>query len=133
MTRIGTTVWFAAAHRQYGDPSPCGRLHGHNWKVEIEIVGEPDDIGYVVDFKDIKETIMSWDHAVLLHRDDPLCDVLEQANQRVVRLPTNPTCEHLADHLARHILETRSERIDVIYITVWENERSWARVVMCNL
>ena len=42
MVRIGTTVYFEAAHRQLNDPSKCGKLHGHNWKVDVEI--ESDDM-----------------------------------------------------------------------------------------
>ena len=32
-------------------------MHGHNWKVEVEVCGNKlDNIGMVIDFKDIKKS-----------------------------------------------------------------------------
>jgi 6-pyruvoyltetrahydropterin/6-carboxytetrahydropterin synthase len=47
----------------------CGRMHGHTFKVRIEIHGEVQDNGWVMDFGDIKAivkpTVDMIDHAVL--------------------------------------------------------------------
>ncbi|HJO35506.1 MAG TPA: 6-carboxytetrahydropterin synthase, partial [Gammaproteobacteria bacterium] len=47
---------FASAHTLRGYPGACQRMHGHNWKVEVEVqASELDELGMAVDFKRIKQ------------------------------------------------------------------------------
>ncbi|MDD2259277.1 MAG: 6-carboxytetrahydropterin synthase [Methanoculleus sp.] len=130
MVAIGTQVEFEAAHRQLGDPSKCGKLHGHNWVAEVHIESHDiNDIGYVVDFKDINEICNRYDHSVMLVIGDPLIDVLIEADQNVVVIPVNPTCENLAMILAGCIKEVMDSRMifcELIKVVVWENNKSYA-------
>ena len=46
-----------AAHRLPNVPSghKCARLHGHSFRVELRVSGEPGaDSGWVMDFSDVK-------------------------------------------------------------------------------
>ena len=48
---------FEAAHRLPNVPPghKCARLHGHSFRVEIHVMGEPDpQLGWVMDFADLK-------------------------------------------------------------------------------
>ncbi len=132
MVVIGTSVWFEAAHRQYGDPGKCGKLHGHNWRVDIKIDSEVvDEIGYVVDFKSIEDMIDQFDHSVILIRGDPLIDILTEANQKVMVIDANPTCENLAVDICYKLFELVEDNIrrepDAIRVVVWENDVSYAK------
>lgn len=68
---IFATFTFEAAHRlpHVPDGHKCGRLHGHNWTVEIQCSGEPDEhTGWIVDFYDVQ---LAWEeriYRVLDHR-----------------------------------------------------------------
>ena len=130
MVRIGTTVYFEAAHRQLNDSSKCGKLHGHNWKVDVEIESNDiNEIGYVVDFKEVGAICNRYDHAVLLVMDDPLVNVLMRMDQKVVVMEKNPTCENLAMEIAECImmvLENNKVYLDGLKVVVWENEKSFA-------
>ena len=126
---IRTVVKFETAHRQFEDPSKCGKLHGHNWKAEVEITGDPDKLGYIVDFKDVKNEIYHFDHSVILNEDDPLVQILECAGQKVRAIGGNPTCELLAIELANRVLNLSSS-IHVVSIKLWENEDSYAEVIV---
>ena len=45
---------FCAAHRLPNYDGPCNRVHGHNYRFEVEIRGEPDPhSGMILDFVDI--------------------------------------------------------------------------------
>lgn len=124
MPVINTRVYFEAAHRQYGDPSKCGYLHGHNWAVDIYIDSDTIlPVGYIIDFKDLKEVTDAYDHKVLLKEDDPLCEILEMAGQKVLRLPLNPTCECLSLILIKDIAKIVPV-FQTITIVVHENEKS---------
>ena len=47
---------FASAHTLRDYPGDCSRMHGHNWKVEVEVKARQlDAVGMGVDFKEINE------------------------------------------------------------------------------
>jgi len=65
--KIGTERIFSAAHILPEKFGKCHRLHGHNWKVIVEI--EVEDMGkddVVVDFNVIKNLIDELDHKTLI-------------------------------------------------------------------
>lgn len=128
MVLIKTEVKFEAAHRQFGDPSKCGYLHGHNWVVEFVVRGEvTSELGYLINYSDFKAIVDRYDHKVLLVNYDPLIDVLLTHHQRVVALSLNPTCENLAKLILQDILATHNDvDLEYISITVWENDVSMA-------
>ena len=72
---------FSAAHALRGYRGKCENLHGHNWKVEVYVRGDRlDQIGMLVDFKELKEAtrrvMKLLDHHVLDFREpDVYCEV----------------------------------------------------------
>lgn len=113
---LKTLLDFAAAHSLRGYPGDCAKLHGHNWKVEVEVCGQKlNDIGMVIDFKDIKrhakEAVAELDHTFL--NDHPHF-------QR-----TNPTAENIAQYLFNEIAKRiETDLIKMHRITIWENDRN---------
>jgi len=109
---------FSSAHRLRGYEGECEALHGHNWKVSLEVTAERlNNLGMVADFKALKRElaliIQGLDHRYL--NEVPPFERL------------NPTSENLA----RCIFESLSnvindERIRVTRVTVWESETSQA-------
>ena len=113
---LTTEVEFAAAHQLHGYQGNCARLHGHNWRVVIEVTGwQLDSVGMVVDFKTIRESAREiakrLDHAYL--------------NEVAPFDTVNPTAEHIAAYF-HHALATNfdTEAYQVSAVTVWENARS---------
>ncbi len=110
---------FAAAHLLRGYDGPCARLHGHNWKVEVEVRASAlDDIGMGIDFKVIKQhtrqLVEQLDHRNL--NELPPFDRL------------NPTAENIAAHLFRELgKRLNGERTRVSAVTLWETERASVR------
>ncbi|MDD3608239.1 MAG: 6-carboxytetrahydropterin synthase QueD [Halothiobacillaceae bacterium] len=107
---------FAAAHRLHGYDGNCARLHGHNWKVEVEVTGRRlDGVGMVVDFKRMKqaarEVAAHLDHFYL--NEIPPFDTI------------NPTAENIAAWFYRQVgerLNTPDARVSAV--TLWETERA---------
>jgi 6-pyruvoyltetrahydropterin/6-carboxytetrahydropterin synthase len=113
---LKTTLDFASAHQLHGYPGDCAQLHGHNWKIEVQVIGQKlNDIGMVIDFKEIKrqakEVAKELDHTYL--NDHPYFKT------------NNPTAENMAVYLYREI-ESRiaTDLVKMHSITVWENERN---------
>jgi 6-pyruvoyltetrahydropterin/6-carboxytetrahydropterin synthase len=115
---------FAAGHFiTYGEF--CETLHGHNYRVRVEVEGELDENAYVFNFVTIKRMMRALvnelDHRMLLPLQNPLLEVV--ANEREVEvtyrnlsrryvfpredcvlLPiANTTAEMLARHLTRRV------------------------------
>ena len=70
MYSITRTYEFSAAHRIEGHPK-CGRLHGHNYKVTVELSSERlDAASMVLDYGDldkiVKPLIETLDHRYLV-------------------------------------------------------------------
>ncbi|MBD3609590.1 MAG: 6-carboxytetrahydropterin synthase QueD [Gammaproteobacteria bacterium] len=107
---------FAAAHVLHGYPGVCSQLHGHNWKIETQVVATRlDDIGMGVDFKvvkgEINKIIDRLDHRYL--NEIPPFDSI------------NPTAENIAAYMYAELAKAMNQdHIQVKSITVWETERA---------
>jgi len=107
---------FAAAHWLRNYSGVCNRLHGHNWKVEVEVVAyDLDEVGMGLDFKDIKDAtkqlIGELDHRNL--NELPPFDKL------------NPTAENISAYLYQELsAKINTGRVKVNTVTLWETERA---------
>ena len=81
-----------AAHRLPNVPAghKCARLHGHSFRVEVHVRGEPDPVlGWVMDFADLKRAFQ------------PLFEQLDHRYLNDVPGLDNPTSERLAEWIWR--------------------------------
>lgn len=84
--RIRKSFEFSASHRLEGLPPehPCSRLHGHNYSVALELSGELDEVGFVLDYR-----ALDGFKAMLNER-------LDHRHLNDVFPSMNPTAENLA-------------------------------------
>ncbi len=115
---------FAAGHFiTYG--GQCESLHGHNYRVRVELEGALDENSYVFDFGRLKRLMRrlcdELDHKVLLPLENPQIKLSEQdggvavaygekrylfPRQDVFLLPVpNTTAEMIARYLGRQVQE----------------------------
>ncbi|AAB90801.1 conserved hypothetical protein [Archaeoglobus fulgidus DSM 4304] len=107
---IGISTSFSAAHSIPGHKK-CGKVHGHNFKVEVEISGKVKENGMVMDFFDLKrivnEVVAKFDHTLL--------------NEQI-EIPTSENiCLRIFSELAEKGLNVRRVRVA-------ENEDKWAEI-----
>ena len=110
---------FSSAHTLRDYPGACSRMHGHNWKVELEAVAtQLDDIGMGVDFKVMKQAARE----VSAELDHQYLNELEPFKE------INPTAENIAAYMYKEIsVRINSETIKVTALTLWETERACVR------
>ena len=107
---------FASAHTLRDYPGACSRMHGHNWKVELEAIATKlDEVGMGVDFKKMKQVAKEvgdrLDHRYL-NELEPFTEI-------------NPTAENIAAYLYHEIsAQLNSDTIKVSAVTLWETERA---------
>ena len=107
---------FASAHTLRDYPGACSRMHGHNWKVELEVVASSlDNIGMGIDFKEIKKCTRQ----VTAELDHRYINEIKPFDE------INPTAENIAAYIYNGVSELiNSDRIRVESVTLWETERA---------
>ncbi len=110
---------FAAAHTLRNYPGDCAKMHGHNWKVEVEVTATTlNEVGIGMDFKQIRKEAKE------------VCDHLdhEYLNELTPFDTINPTAENIAAYIYNQLsqrLNTATAKISAI--TIWETERACIR------
>lgn len=108
MTSVSFYRVFSAAHRLLHDDSKCHNIHGHNYEVEVEIRGEVQKSGFIIPFDIVKDLIDRFDHCLILHKDDPVVELLwswDREELCVQLVHVDPTTENLAEIIANSIYE----------------------------
>ena len=110
---------FASAHTLRNYPGACSRMHGHNWKVELEIVANKlNELGIAIDFKAMKKST------------NEVCDRLDHQylNDIAPFDIINPTAENIAAYLYSEIGRlVNTDFVKVRAVTLWETERACVR------
>ena len=112
---------FAAAHQLKMVAEKCENLHGHNWKVEVCVVGRNlNKAGVLIDFGELKDQVAQI-MAILDHKF---------LNELEFLSGGNPSSENIAKYIASE-LQARmdSEPVSVSRITVWESESACATYI----
>lgn len=99
---------FDSAHFLAGYNGKCGNIHGHRWKVEVEVQSEElaeggQLDGMIMDFgdlkKEVKDMIDYYDHSLIIEegtmRKETL-NCLEQDGFRIIKVSFRPTAENFA-------------------------------------
>ena len=118
MYKVTITDYFSGAHNLREYKGKCENLHGHNWKVEVTVTSkELDNIGMVMDFKDLKK-IVSGILSVLDHH---------YLNEISYFKQVNPTSENIAKFVYSRVQEELTpKQLKVDTVRIWETAASSA-------
>lgn len=112
----------SAGHRLQHHDGKCSRPHGHNYEIDVRVVGDLTEDGWVVDKGDVTAVVDEWDHRFLLERDDPLVEAFEASGDgdALVVLDAPPTAEVMAVVLERKLLESLPDSVHEVSVSVRE-------------
>jgi 6-pyruvoyltetrahydropterin/6-carboxytetrahydropterin synthase len=140
MYYINVSFHFSAAHRLEGHPK-CGRLHGHNYIVEVTLgSAETSPMGFVMDFADakaiIKPIVDQCDHKYLVSHnnmqagDHYAAAAREWHPEDIMYMPMHQTsAENMACFFKTEIKEAlEMTDVKVKEVKVWETKNNWAKV-----
>ncbi len=129
MFSITKEIAFCYGHRLIKHPGKCRHIHGHSVKAAITIkASRLDHQGMVCDFSQIKKVAKIYidkhfDHNLLLHRDDPIIPLLQNAGEKYLALDQHPTAENLSQLLFQHF---KTQGFDILKVTLWETASAYA-------
>ena len=118
MYEVKIVTQFAAAHRLENFNGKCESLHGHNWKVEVFLIGQNlDGAGLLMDFGVVKartkQVLEEIDHKYL--------------NELAAFQDRNPSSENLASYLYERLGAIfNGDGVKVRRVDVWESDTSCA-------
>ena len=124
MLKVGRVNFsFSAAHHLPKHDGLCKNLHGHNYRLEVELCGQVNlETGMLIDFKKIKDLVNENVIRLLDHKN------LNEVN--VASFPyENPTAElmitWMADIIEYHLLGETKGHIKLHKLRLWETDNCY--------
>ncbi|MEW6196875.1 MAG: 6-carboxytetrahydropterin synthase QueD [Bacteroidota bacterium] len=119
-------------HRLPFHEGKCRNLHGHSYKCMVEVTGEPDKNGIVLDYYDLKKiidpVIDQLDHSFMVNTSDKeLIDALDKLGSRKVVVDFETTAENICIYLLKKISQEKLPgNISLLKVKVFETENTYA-------
>jgi len=138
MISITKEFHWHCAHRLVGHKGLCKGLHGHTYRLIIEVSPNDyatlNDMGMVLDFSDLREFVKKrvvdkFDHALVLWIDDPLSEELCKLKNevyeelKIINLSFQTTAENMAKWIFTQLATTRFE---ILKVRLYETDTSYA-------
>lgn len=129
---ISKTFFFDAAHRLPFHKGKCFNLHGHRYEITVEVEGDSDENGILMDYGDIKKGIGAWidnnlDHATLVSSDDgALFAYVKNQGFRHYVFHSTTTAENMARQLCFIFAEMLPDKIKIKRVILKETPTSEA-------
>ena len=118
MYELKITAQFAAAHQLREIRGGCENLHGHNWKIEVSVIGgELGKDGLLIDFRLIKSETKK---------------IIDELDHKFLNeLAPFENIEPSSENISRHIFESLSQRLNtknvkISKVTAWESDSACA-------
>ena len=113
---------FSSAHTLPNHEGKCWQLHGHNYKLEVELKGptlfsDGPSKGMLIDFKDLDDMIKGL--------------IIEDLDHKYLNdIVGNPTAENLILWIIHRLrtMTTLGNSIRFYRIRLWENHKSYVEV-----
>jgi len=117
--RLSILDVFAAAHRLVGSGGKCESLHGHNFRVTLEVAGDHlDETGMLMDFGDLKKILK----AVLAELDH------SDLNEHPAFIGSSPSSENIARFIWGKVNDAIGlDTVTVVSVTVGESDTASAK------
>jgi len=130
--KIAKEFTWEMGHRLPFHSGKCKNLHGHSYKCLIELTGDPDKNGMVMDYYDLKKIVEpildELDHSFMVYRNDKeVIDALEKLNSRKIIVDFETTAENICLYLLKKIKSSNlPKNIRSIKVRVLETDNSYA-------
>lgn len=134
MFKVSKEFSFDMAHILDGHDGKCQNLHGHTYKLQVEVSGDlvADGAkkGMVVDFTDVKRIVKAaildpMDHAFIYdttsERECKIAALLNALNSKTFGIPVRTT----AEEMARFMFNRLKDQLPISAIRLWETPTSF--------
>ena len=134
-TRIAKEFRWEMSHRLPFHDGLCKNVHGHSYKLLVEIEGDLNDNGMLLDYYDLKKIVFplidKLDHCCLCDKNDSvLIDFLNQNEMKYLVIDKYTTAENIAQFIIEELSLSISKHanIDKIKLRLFETSEVYAEV-----
>ncbi len=133
--KISKEYHWEMGHRLPFHKGLCKNIHGHSYKMNVEITGGLDKNGMVIDFFDlnkiVKPIIEKYDHAFLCWKGDKkVLDFLTKNKMKKVDVEYHSTFENICgdfvDKLTNELLDIHGHKSEELTVKIYESPNSYA-------
>ena len=130
--RIAKEFRWEMGHRLPFHDGKCKNLHGHSYKLSVEITGDTDKNGMVMDYFDLKKVVQpiveELDHGFMVNEEDKeLLMILQKLSSKHIRVNFETTAENICRYFLDKISRTGlPSNIKALKVRVFESETSYA-------
>jgi 6-pyruvoyltetrahydropterin/6-carboxytetrahydropterin synthase len=130
--KIAKEFRWEMGHRLPFHKGKCVNLHGHSYKMLVEVEGDLDDNGMVIDYYDLKAIINpvveDLDHAYLVWKGDTeLISMLDQLKSKKVVIDYHSTAENMCLYFLDKIKNAGlPENVKSIKVRIYETIDDYA-------
>lgn len=134
MFKIAKEFQFDACHMLDGHNKKCHNLHGHTYRLLVEIsgdlIGEGSSADMVMDYADLKSIVKQYiidplDHAYLYNQNNTnerrIAALLKEMDRKIFAFP----CRTTAESMSKFIYDCLSQYLPVSMIKLWETPTSY--------
>lgn len=131
--KVSKSFHWEMGHRLPFHQGKCVNLHGHSYRMFLEVEGDLDENGLVIDFYDLKKIvnpiIEELDHSFMVSSLDPdLNNLLSSFPTKRVDVDFHSSVENITKYLLDRIASsTLPKNIRAITATVYETQDAYAR------
>lgn len=135
MFKIVKEFSFDMAHMLDGHDGKCQNLHGHTYKLQVEVTGnlhlEGAKRGMVMDYSDLKALVKQhildpMDHAFIYDlqsdKETKVAQLLMDLDSKVYGIPSRTTAEEMAKYMFEKLANVG---LPVSLIRLWETPTSY--------
>jgi 6-pyruvoyltetrahydropterin/6-carboxytetrahydropterin synthase len=139
--RITKQFSFETGHALYGYDGKCRNVHGHSYKLNVTVIGQPISdtthvkLGMVMDFSDLKVIVKNkivdiFDHATVFNKNTPHVELAKELADRghdVLLVDYQPTSEMMIIDFANVIKQELPSHIKLHSLKLQETDSCYAQ------
>lgn len=133
--KIGKDFKWEMSHRLTFHKGPCINIHGHSYKMRIELEGTLDENQMIMDFYDVHKIVQPYidklDHSFIVDgKDELMLNFLKENNFKYFEIPNFTTSEFMAIHFI-NVFKADFEKfsnLSLLRVRIYETEDAFAEV-----
>ncbi len=130
--RIAKEFRWEMGHRLLCHAGQCKNLHGHSYRMQVEVTSDELLNGMVMDYYDLKQTVQPFvdelDHCFIINsKDEKLLEAAKELKTKIVVVDFETTAENLCRYFIDKILEKGlPKKIQKLKVKIFETSTSYA-------
>ena len=130
--KIAKEFRWEMGHRLPEHFGKCKNIHGHSYKMIVELEGEVVESGMVMDYYDVKKmvepVVEKLDHAFMVYKDDKeIISFLEKMKSKMVVVGFQSTVENICKYFLSEIKKLRfPQNVKNISVRIYETADDYA-------